>query len=364
MTRMEFTTLLEEVSKRQVMVKNYLNSQRNRLAFSYRHLEDAVYSYLNAGGKSLRPAVLMFACGAVGGDEQTAIPAAAAIELYHTFTLVHDDIIDRDEMRRSVPTVHTEFRDRARTELGFDDPMAEHYGLAIAILAGDMQQGWAASLLPDLYQTYGIPAELALRLVTELFNRTQVTLINGETIDIRQSQTPVEELHEHDVLDMLWKKTGILYEFAGRAGAAIGLREADLNHPLVEAVSAFTSKCGIAFQIQDDILGLTAQTDKLGKPVGSDIREGKRTVILLHALQNMASVDREFVLSVVGNSNAEGAKVDQAITLIREAGGIEHARSLAEEYVSAALTHLDPIHDSDYKRLLISWAHYITSREI
>src|SRR5690606_36846634 len=116
-----------------------------------------VYSYLHAGGKSLRAAVMMFCCGAVGGDEQTAIPAAAAIELYHTFTLVHDDIIDRDEKRRGVPTVHYDFANRGRDELGFDEKTAQHYGMTIAILAGDLQQGWAASLLPDLHRKYGIP---------------------------------------------------------------------------------------------------------------------------------------------------------------------------------------------------------------
>ncbi|HRF94422.1 MAG TPA: polyprenyl synthetase family protein, partial [Aggregatilineales bacterium] len=87
-----FAHLTTVISARQSLVKNYLFSEQNRLNFAYQHLQDAVYSYVNAGGKSLRPAVLMFACGAVGGDELTAIPAAATVELYHTFTLVHDDI--------------------------------------------------------------------------------------------------------------------------------------------------------------------------------------------------------------------------------------------------------------------------------
>ena len=111
----DFSTLIEAVSERQKHVKAYLMSRVPQ--FLHPHLQAAVTSYIEAGGKSLRPGVLMFSCGAVGGDERLAIPAAAAVELYHTWTLVHDDIIDRDERRRGSPTVHAQFRDLARTRL-------------------------------------------------------------------------------------------------------------------------------------------------------------------------------------------------------------------------------------------------------
>jgi geranylgeranyl diphosphate synthase, type I len=312
----------------------------------------------------LRPAVLMFACGAVGGDEETALPAAAAVELYHTFTLVHDDIIDRDEMRRGVQTVHAEFRDRSHQQMGFDAATAAHYGLAIAILAGDMQQGWAASLLPDLHKTYGLPPELALNLIAELFHRTQVTLINGETTDIIQAETPIDQLSEDDVLDMLWQKTGILYEFAGRAGAAIGLKEPNLHHPTVEAVSAFASKCGTAFQIQDDILGITGDTATIGKDAGSDIREGKRTIIVLHSLKNMNVKDRDFTMQVLGNYDAAQEDLNKVAALLVENGGVSHAKALAQQYTQEALDHLDVLSDNTYKQLLVAWAEFITERTL
>lgn len=362
MTQSDFTTLIEEVTKRKDRVTHYLQN-KNRVEFSHSHLLDATYSYINAGGKSLRSAVLMFACGAVGGDEETALPAAAAIELYHTFTLVHDDIIDRDEMRRGIPTVHTEFARRAQQELGYDSDTAKHYGLSIAVLTGDVQQGWAASLLPDLYHSYGVPAELALNLTRELFHNVLITLINGETSDIVQAETPIEDLTEEAVLKMLWEKTGILYEFAGRAGASIGLKTADLNHPTVTALSQFTSKCGIAFQIQDDILGITADEKKLGKPVGSDIREGKRTIIVLHAMKNLSPDDQAIVLSILGNHQATQQDIEQVTQLLMKGGGVAHAQRLAQGYVSEALEHIAPFPASPQKDLLIAWANYITGRE-
>lgn len=360
----DFARLTDEVSQRQQMVKDYLFDDANRISFSYTHLEEAVYSYVRAGGKALRAAVLMFCCGAVGGDEKSAVPAAAAVELYHTFTLVHDDIIDRDEMRRGVPTVHFDFARRAEDELGFEPETARHYGLALAILAGDMQQGWAASLLPDLHHQFGLPPELALNLITELFRRTQIALINGETVDIIQAETPIDQLSEAQVLEMLSQKTGILYEFAGRAGAAIGLGEPNLKHPTVEAMAAFTSKCGIAFQIQDDVLGVVGDEKRLGKPVGSDIREGKRTVIVLNSLPRMTPAQQTFVQGVLGNRDATDAEVSEVIGLLQESGGIAHAQELARRYVEDALVDLSVLEPSEYKNLLEIWARYIIGREL
>ncbi len=364
MSSVDYSALIQEVGKRKAWVDAYLFDEKNRLRFAYPHLDDAVFSYLRAGGKSLRAAVMMFCCGAVGGDEQTTIPAAAAIELYHTFTLVHDDIIDRDEIRRGVPTIHADFARRAREDLGFDDRTAQHYGLTIAILAGDMQQGWAASILPDLHRVYGLPPELPLNLITELFNRTQVTLINGQTADVTQAETPVEQVDEADVLTMLHQKTGILYEFAGRAGAAIGLKQPDLMHPAVQAVATFTSKCGVAFQLQDDLLDITGDTKRIGKTVGADIREGKRTVVMLHGLKQMNDAQRAFTMNVLGNYQANDDEVHQVVDTLREVGSIAYVEDLARTYVQEGLDQIADLPETHYKNLLKTWADYIIQRDL
>lgn len=354
------TDLLAAVAERQRWVQDYLFAQD--LALPHPHLNDAVYHYLQAGGKSLRPAVLMFACGVVGGDERTALPAAAAVELYHTFSLVHDDIIDNDDLRRGQTTVHVEFTRRAQQEMGYPTPAAQHYGLSLAILAGDMQQGWAVANLPRLHHDFGLPAELALNLVAELFGRVQNLLIAGETLDIVYAQTPPEDLTPAQVIDMLWRKTGALYEFAGRAGAAIGLREPNLYAPEVERVAAFASKCGTAFQIQDDILGIVADEAKLGKPVGSDIREGKRTLIVLESLQHLDEAQRQRLLTTLGNPHASPDAIRDAIDLLRQGGGIETAQHMAQTMIEDALALLEPLADSEYKALLMAWARYMIER--
>lgn len=115
-TASRFDTLLSELAARKQKVYDYLFASEYARGFAPAHLHDAAFSYLKMGGKSLRPAVLMLSCAAVGGDENSAIPAAAGIEVYHTWTLVHDDIIDRDERRRGAPTVHIEFAERGLRE--------------------------------------------------------------------------------------------------------------------------------------------------------------------------------------------------------------------------------------------------------
>lgn len=354
---------ISELSKRKEKVYEYLNSSRFADAFRPNHIHDSVYSYMKHGGKSLRPAVLLFACGAVGGDEEKALPAAAAIEVFHTWTMVHDDVIDRDNMRRGGPTVHEEFRKRSVSELGYNEVEARHYGNSIAMLAGDMQQGWAVSILSELSYRDGVDPKLVLYLIKDSEMRVQSTLIEGQVLDIQYSRLPIDSLSQDQILNMLWRKTGVLYEFAGKAGAMLGLNTTDPDYPLVRAISSFAGKCGIAFQLQDDILGIIGNEEVLGKPVGSDIREGKRTLILYHAFKNADSKQRSWLMEIFGNAKASDRDIDQAKRLLRELGGIDYTKEIARSYIRESLISLQEVPQSKYKDLLASWAEFMIERE-
>ena len=360
---MEYEVFVDELLKRKEKVYEYLSSSRFQELFRPKHIRDSVYSYMKQGGKSLRPAVLLFSCGAVGGDEEKAIPAAAAVEVFHTWTMVHDNIIDRDDKRRGGPTVHEEFRERAVSELGYDEMEARHYGLSIAMLAGDMQQGWAVSILSELSQNNGVDPRLALYLIKDSEMRVQSTLIEGQVLDIQYPKRSIDSLAQEQILDMLWKKTGVLYEFAGKAGAMLGLNTSDPEHWLVQAISTFASKCGIAFQLQDDILGVVGDEAVLGKPVGSDIREGKRTILLHHAFRNANDAQKNQLMSVFGNEQTSDDDVKQARKLLRDLGAIEYTKELARTYIKESLTHLSKVPPSKYKDLLSLWAEYMIERE-
>ncbi len=357
--------LLAEIEKRAKLIQDYVLSDEYVTRFNPEDMRDAVTAYFRSGGKRLRPAVLLFACGAVGGDESKALCAAAAVEIFHTWTLVHDDIIDRDALRRGQPTVHEYFSQKALAWEQFrgDSADARHYGVSVAVLAGDVQHGWGISLMTELTTRYEIDSTVTLALIDNLDTFVLTTLVDGELLDIQQSRMEIEDLTEADIEEMQWKKTGALYEFCGRAGAAIGLNTADFSHPFIEAISKFTSACGTAFQLQDDILGILGDEKLLGKPVGSDIREGKRTLIVRSAYRKASPVQRELINRVLGNEKAAAGDVREITELLVSLGGVDMAKQRAKAHLKEALYYLKKIPESSYRDLLADWAKLMTERE-
>ncbi len=357
-----FAALLEAVALRKRLLLEYLTQERFVRRFRPAHIGEAVYSYIKSGGKSLRPAVAMLACGALGGDEEQALPVAAAIEVYHTWTLVHDDVIDRDDARRGVPTVHREYARRAAQDFGWDARDAEHYGMTIAMLTGDVQQAWAWSLLFEAHLERNLAADVTLALAQDLACRVTPVLVEGETLDVQYAGA-AKELDEARVIDMLRKKTGALYEFAGRAGAAIALQDADPNLSQARAIARFCSLCGTAFQLQDDILGVVGDASQLGKPVGSDIREGKSTLLTLKALQLANAKQGRQIEATLGDPAASDAAIDAFVQLLRDLGVVRYAQAISRKFVGEAMAELDALPQSHNRDLLAQWARYLIERD-
>ena len=354
--------LMKALHEREQKVNEYFTQPRFHDWFKPKDLEEAVFAYINRSGKRLRPAVLMWSCGAVGGKEDLVIPAAAAVELFHTWTLVHDDLIDNDDKRRGGPSVHKLGQTFASEKLGYDDERAAEYGRDLAVLTGDSQHGWNVSLLCECARTGGVDSRVVIEIIYNLESYVVNTLIEGETLDVQYAKTPIEELTGEDILKMLWMKTGVLYEFAARAGAMLGLNTPYKDHPTVAALSKFASSCGTAFQLQDDVLGLLGKEEKLGKPVGSDVREGKKTTIVYYALKTAKPDDRKFLLKTLGNRDASSEDVQKATDLMVSLGAVEKTSKLALEHINKALPELDVLPDSEYKSLLQAWAHFMINR--
>ncbi len=352
-----------ELEKREKWVTSYLNSEEFKDWFHPLHLKEAIYSYVNRAGKRLRPAVLLLACGAAGGKEEEAIPAAAAVEMFHTWTLVHDDLIDNDQKRRGGYTVHAQSSMIAKQKMNYTDHQAEDYGRDVAILTGDVQQGWAVSLLCDCSLKGNVKPAVTLTLIRMLESYVLNTLVSGETLDILFARQPVESFEPEQIIDMLWRKTGALYEYAAKAGAMIGLNTTDPTEKRVVALSNFTSRCGTAFQLQDDILGIVGDEKQLGKPVGSDIREGKRTTIIYYAFRNANPSQRDKLDSVLGNPKATNQEIDEVTQILIRLGGIAETKRMAKQIIEEARTELDVLPESVYKELLLAWADFMVSRE-
>ncbi len=353
-----------ELDRRCQTVNGYILDKRFTDRFKPDDIQWAATAYVRYGGKRLRPAILLISCGIVGGDEKKALPAAAAVELFHTWTLVHDDIIDRDPKRRGGNTVHEHFRQNANIDsslLNLSPEEARHYGVSIAIMTGDIQHGWGISMMTEMSTRYGVDPHITLELIDDLDTKVLNTLVEGEVLDIQFAQRDIESLTPEMIEDMLWRKTGALYEFCGRAGAMIGVGE--MEDPKIDAVSRFSALCGTAFQLQDDILGVIGKEKSLGKPIGSDLREGKRTLVLYHAFNRAGRAEKDKMLSVLGNQDASQNDIEEVTNLLRDLGGIETVAKRAKDLIEQAHPHLDLFPDSIYKRLLYQWADFMIQRE-
>ena len=210
---------------------------------------------LTDGGKRLRPALVMEFCRVCGGDEQTALPVACAIEMMHTFSLIHDDLpcMDNDDMRRGKPSCHKAF------------------GEANALLAGDALAILPAQIIAQAGLKGTIPQSAALKIIALLGEQAGIFgMIGGQVID---TENEGKRLPENVILEIYRMKTGALLEFCCRAGVIAAGGGAELQL----AAGTYAKKLGLAFQIIDDILDITADEKLLGKPVGSDAQSGKFT---------------------------------------------------------------------------------------
>ncbi len=280
-----------------------------------------------AGGKRLRPLVLGLVARGYGVDPSISSIAGASIEILHNFTLVHDDIMDRDDFRRGVPTTH------------------RVYGEEMAILAGDLLFAKSYEAVLGLVD-FGVRPESVIR-IARILNQASITVAEGQALDMMLSKAV--EVSEEQYLEMIYKKTSALFIASATMGAILGnASEEDL-----ERFGECFKNSGIAFQVRDDLIGLVGDPSVTGKPVLSDIREGKRTIMVIHALRSLSENKRRFLLSVLGNREASREDLERARDLIVEAGGVKYAEQLIKSHVDTALGSLERVRDADRK--VIGW---------
>ncbi len=301
-------------------------------------LYDASKHLIEAGGKRLRPFLVLKACELVGGVREDALPMAAAVELLHTFTLVHDDIMDSDDKRRGKPTVHT------------------LWGIPIAISAGDMLYAKAYEAVLSSVRSSKVTPRRILKILS-LITEATISICEGQALDIIFEKR--ELISEEEYFNMITKKTAGLLETSTKVGAIAGGGKA----AQVRRLGRYAYYSGLAFQVIDDYLGITADEKVLGKPVGSDIREGKRTLILIHALTHATETERKQMYSVLGHGDATPTEIEEVSQIIHSLGSLEYAYKKAEQLVAKAKRQLSPFPPSQTKETLLNLADYILSRK-
>jgi geranylgeranyl diphosphate synthase type I len=278
-------------------------------------LYEASRYLLKTGGKRLRPYLVAKACEVVGGNADDAIPYAAGLEILHNFTLIHDDVMDNDDLRRGEPTVHAK------------------YGIPMAITAGDLLFVKVYESLLKYSPKHLSPNKVlkSIQIVTE----AATLLCEGQALDISYPKTA--DVIENDYILMVGGKTSALFKACVEIGAIIGGAKTEE----LAALGKFAWDAGIAFQLIDDFLGATANEGTLGKPVGSDLREGKKTLYVIHALSKTSIEQRKILTKVLGNCNASDEDLKKAIRLLNDTGSIDYTLEKANEYTRNALSQLN-----------------------
>ena len=296
-------------------------------AGTFGELNKASAHLLTAGGKRLRPAVVRLAADAVNpGSSSEIMPAALALELTHTFTLIHDDIMDDDSLRRGVPTVHTV------------------WDMPTGILAGDVLYAKAF----DFLVRSRAKDESKIRAVSMLAV-TCADLCQGQHMDMSfEKRTDVDE---GEYLEMVRKKTGVLYA----AAAAIGAILAGGNAQQVRALYNYGLNTGMAFQIQDDVIDLLTPPEKSGKDRASDLREGKQTLIWIKAKEKGIDL-------MPYKRDLSDAEIDAVIKKLEDAGVIDEVKAIANELVATSAQHIAILPQSKEKDLLKEIGEFFVTR--
>jgi len=298
-------------------------------------LKEAMIYYPKVGGKRLRPVLAMVVGDAVSGAGEKTLPLGLALEITHNFTLVHDDLMDEDEIRRGIKSLHLQFND------------------ATAINAGDALFARAFEILA------GMETDLpGFKQIIKDFSIMVRGIAEGQQLDMEFESRDKVSLEEYMV--MIEKKTALMFQMAAKGGTII----AKGDPKLVEAMSEFGRLLGLGFQIWDDLLDLTADEKTLGKPVGSDLVNGKKTLIAVWALENLEGEDRETFLNAFGNLEASKDEVDNAVAVLKSSGALDYARSLALDYTERTKQMLDALPQSREKKLLEELADYMVSRDM
>jgi octaprenyl-diphosphate synthase len=280
------------------------------------------------GGKRIRPSLLLLAAHMLDYYGPSAIRLGAVVEMLHTATLVHDDIIDGASIRRGRPSPNTT------------------WGNEKCVLAGDWLYMQAFKVALE---------EKNLRVLDLLIGLTQ-QMVEGELLQIQRLGKAVSEAEYYD---LIYRKTACLFSVSMRLGAVLAssTEEQETN------LATYGRSVGLAFQIVDDVLDLTATEEVLGKPVASDLREGKATLAVIHSIDHGTAKDRQTIQRVLDDRSFEHVSRERIQEILTRNGSVEYAMTAAVHYAEQARQALAPLPDSDFKRALLWVPDFVVARE-
>ena len=327
--------MIKDYKDKYTVYKDIIDEKLNHII--EKNIPDGIYEplkyILSGGGKRIRPVLLMFSCEAVGGNYKDAIDAAVSVEMLHNFTLIHDDIMDNADKRRGKETIH------------------KKWNRDVAILSGDALLGLA-------YNTLLKTKSVNIQQIAQAFTEGIIEVCEGQGFDKEFEVKGNVSLEEY--LMMINKKTSQLLVSCAKMGALIG--NADKNS--IKNLINYAEHIGLAFQIQDDLLDITADEKKFGKKIGGDLREGKKTYLLLKALEVVnVRKDKTILESII---NSKGLQNNEEILKVKEIyekyGIVDSAMNEIEKYTSKANEYLNELKNEDGRNSLTWFSDMLLSR--
>lgn len=302
-----------------------INGILDRVAFD--KAPESIYEpfhYIISGkGKRIRPVLTMIACGAAGGEPDYALEAACAVEILHNFTLVHDDIMDNSPMRRGKQTIH------------------EKWNEPLAILSGDLMAAFGYRMLEN-YKNSPKYHE-----ILSAFTTAFIEVCEGQALDMDYEHRSSVSLASY--IGMIDRKTARLLAGAAKIGGYCALAE----EAHIEALNSFAGNLGLAFQIQDDLLDLIADESQLGKRIGNDIIEGKKTYLIIRAVEKANSkADRMLLAEFFDNGGLPESRIPDVKEMLSRLGVLEQAQNDTREYFDKALEFLGALPLNYYTDML------------
>ena len=349
MFRKHYADLLKKVDN---TLNEFMNEQVNSVKHNpfLRYYYGRIKDYLFSGGKRFRPILMILSYSSIKPQNisNNILQVSLSVELLHNASLIHDDIMDNAETRRGQNAFHRDLREYAKKNYPQNNVNYGDYGLGMGLLGGDYVYNLAyKSILLDEF-----PPEITLQASKE-FNEGFLDVVKG--VIFETDMMGRFEVSEEEYLEMISGKTAALFERAARMGAVL----ANGSNSQIECLGNYGKNSGIAFQLIDDIIGSFGDSKKTGKPTDSDLKEGKKTILIVKAIQDANPNQRKRLKELLGKQEATDEEIEEIRDIIIETGALSYAREKAEEFFKRSVKFLDeanPAFDNEIKNYLIEIA--------
>ncbi|MFX1331299.1 MAG: polyprenyl synthetase family protein [Promethearchaeota archaeon] len=349
----------EEVEKINAALNEFIRLKKERashMGVIHDEYYDNIKEYIMRGGKRLRPLAIIVAHKAVKKEIEVEhlYRAACSLEILHNGSLLHDDLIDHDETRRGGPTFHARYREWFKDHFGSTPERAADFGMTLAILGGDS----LINLGAEAINASKLSPDIGMKLLN-YYQQGFSDLVEGVLLEMTMIKDPTVE--EATYMEMVYRKTATLFQKALQMGATV----AGATDSQLEAFSEFGTKVGQAFQMQDDILGSFGEEEVTGKSAEGDIREAKKTMLLIKALELSNPEQRNILQDLLGKEGMKGVDVESVRSIFRESGALNATEEIRDRLLNEAqfaLKNATPPLDPQYLEFLLELSVFLTTR--